>query len=163
MFIAKYLDSSLIDVDINPTHVSIIVKSKLLRLRLPAEVIGVQSKCSRSKLTGSLVVTMKKLNAKENAITIRGNIKAKAATETVKESAASVKKLPKKLSLQEQMLLDAQALSDASLIQVADNSKATSIFNIVKQSSPGDDDCVLQNDTVTDKKTVNSNKITMID
>jgi hypothetical protein len=92
---------------------------------------------------------MKKLNAKENAITIRGNIKAKAATETVKESAASVKKLPKKLSLQEQMLLDAQALSDASLIQVADNSKATSIFNIVKQSSPGDDDGVLQqNDTV---------------
>lgn len=159
VFIAKYLDSSLIDVDINPTYVSIIVKSKLLRLRLPAEVIGAQSKCSRSKLTGSLVVTMKKLNSKENAITIRGNIRAKVANEAVKQSAA-VTKHPKKVSLQEQMLLDALALSDANLANVAENTVANSIFNIVKRSLP--EDGTLEDEVVTEEKKMNS-KITVID
>merc|ERR1711871_45216 len=34
----RHLDSSLIDVDVHPSYVSIVIKSKLLRLRLPAEV-----------------------------------------------------------------------------------------------------------------------------
>ena len=36
--IARHLDSSLIDVDVHPTYVSVVIKSKVLRLRLPAEV-----------------------------------------------------------------------------------------------------------------------------
>jgi protein TilB len=38
VYVQRYLDSSLIDVDIHPNYISIIIKSKLLRLRLPCEV-----------------------------------------------------------------------------------------------------------------------------
>merc|ERR1712139_457757 len=51
-------DSSLIDVDVHPSYVSIVIKSKLLRLKLPEEVKVSESKCQRSKLTGHLVVCM---------------------------------------------------------------------------------------------------------
>ena len=64
----KHLDSSLVDVDVHPTYASIIIKSKLLRLRLPCEVKSSESHCSRSKLTGELVIKMPKLNAKETSI-----------------------------------------------------------------------------------------------
>lgn len=57
----KHLDSSLIDVDIHPTYVSVIIKGKLLRLRTPSEISVVSSKCQRSKLTGSLKIIMPKV------------------------------------------------------------------------------------------------------
>lgn len=60
--VARHLDSSLIDVDVHPHYVSIVVKSKVLRLRLPAEVKVSESKCQRSKVTGSLVVIMPKVH-----------------------------------------------------------------------------------------------------
>ena len=50
--ISSYLDSSLIDVDIHPMYISIVIKGKLLRLRLPSEIKVTESKCQRSKLTG---------------------------------------------------------------------------------------------------------------
>ena len=56
----KHLDSSLIDVDVHPSYVSIVIKSKLLRLKLPEEVKANESKCQRSKMTGHLLVTMPK-------------------------------------------------------------------------------------------------------
>jgi protein TilB len=76
--VAKHLDSSLIDVDVHPMFVSIIIKSKVrllecqlcsslicgcqvLRLRLPAEVRVSDSKCQRSKISGSLMVIMPKV------------------------------------------------------------------------------------------------------
>ncbi len=59
--IAKFLDSSLIDVDVHPTYVSMIIKSKVLRLRLPAEVKVAESKCQRSKTSGSLLIIMPKV------------------------------------------------------------------------------------------------------
>lgn len=116
--VARHLDSSLIDVDVHPTYVSMIIKSKTLRLRLPAEVRSESSKCQRSKVTGSLMITMPKLNPKENAVTIRGDKKAAAADaaarrqealKTNRSSTTAKKVLPKKLSLQEQMIADAMA------------------------------------------------------
>lgn len=124
--VPKFLDSSLIDVDVHPTYISIIIKSKVLRLRLPAEVLAGQSKCQRSKTTGALLVIMPKVNPKENAITIRGDIKERQKTggagvttvfktggtssvgkKTSGSSSTTIK--PKKLSLQEQMMLEAAA------------------------------------------------------
>merc|ERR1711871_1424362 len=46
--IPKHLDSSLIDVDVHPNYISIVIKSKLLRLRLPEEVKVNESNCQRS-------------------------------------------------------------------------------------------------------------------
>jgi len=60
--VARFLDSSLIDVDIHPSYLSVVIKGKVLRLRLPAEVKVSESKCQRSKTTGSLVVIMPKVS-----------------------------------------------------------------------------------------------------
>lgn len=151
--VARHLDSSLIDVDVHPTYVSIIIKSKCLRLRIPAEVKVSESKCQRSKTTGSLLIIMPKVNAKENDITIRGDIKARnndtsnrsTESQTVFKTRGSgvitplngakkaeplnaqkVTRKPKVLSMQEQMLLDANNAigirnNDQSLLSTKSN------------------------------------------
>eukprot|EP00597_Dinobryon_sp_UTEXLB2267_P015923 CAMPEP_0170128360 /NCGR_PEP_ID=MMETSP0020_2-20130122/21124_1 /TAXON_ID=98059 /ORGANISM="Dinobryon sp., Strain UTEXLB2267" /LENGTH=492 /DNA_ID=CAMNT_0010362265 /DNA_START=18 /DNA_END=1496 /DNA_ORIENTATION=- len=165
--VAKFLDSSLIDVDVHPSYVSIVIKSKVLRLRLPAEVKSEESKCQRSKLAGSLLIIMPKLNPHENAVTIRGDVKARQSTATpvVKKSIATVavgknktstvtSAKPKKLSLQEQMLQDALAASTAAAtngstvsslldcdIGQANKTNSSTVFhNIVKKKQQDDDD-----------------------
>lgn len=52
------MDTSLIDVDVQPTYVKVLVKGHLLQLVLPAEVRPDQAQAKRSLATGSLVVTM---------------------------------------------------------------------------------------------------------
>eukprot|EP01084_Bolivina_argentea_P143150 251434_1 len=61
----RFLDSSLIDLDVHPSYVSIVVKGKVLRLCLPVEVKAECSKAQRSKITGDLVISMPKVNAME--------------------------------------------------------------------------------------------------
>jgi len=45
-----------------------VIKSKVLRLKLPAEVKAEESKAQRSTVTGHLVVTMPKVNPRENMV-----------------------------------------------------------------------------------------------
>lgn len=107
--------SSLIDVDVHPTYVSIIIKSKLLRLHLPAEVQAGATKCQRSKTTGSLVLTMPKLNSRETTIFSKVDEQKKLHDKTASKTRGTATKKnttirkPKKLSMQEQMLADAAA------------------------------------------------------
>jgi hypothetical protein len=58
--IQKHLSSSLIDVDIHPTFVSVVIKSKVLRLCLPVEVNSDASIAQRSTTTGHLLLIMPK-------------------------------------------------------------------------------------------------------
>eukprot|EP00740_Mantoniella_antarctica_P015262 CAMPEP_0181367882 /NCGR_PEP_ID=MMETSP1106-20121128/11722_1 /TAXON_ID=81844 /ORGANISM="Mantoniella antarctica, Strain SL-175" /LENGTH=377 /DNA_ID=CAMNT_0023483823 /DNA_START=108 /DNA_END=1238 /DNA_ORIENTATION=+ len=58
--VGKYMDTSLIDVDIQTRVVRVLVKGKLLCLVLPEEVRPDQSVAQRSKITGSLVINMPK-------------------------------------------------------------------------------------------------------
>lgn len=67
----KFLSSSLIDVDVHPAYVSVVIKGKVLRLVLPAEVKSEESAAQRSTTTGQLVITMPKVNENENMISIR--------------------------------------------------------------------------------------------
>ncbi|GMH46884.1 hypothetical protein TrLO_g5480 [Triparma laevis f. longispina] len=69
--VQKHLSSSLIDVDVHPDYISVVIKSKVLRLVLPAEVHSETAEAKRSKTTGHLVVTMKKVDEKENMIALR--------------------------------------------------------------------------------------------
>jgi protein TilB len=46
----RHMDSSLIDVDVHPFYISVVIKSKVLRLRLPAEVRAGEANCQRSKV-----------------------------------------------------------------------------------------------------------------
>ncbi|KAL7480441.1 hypothetical protein ACHAW6_009689 [Cyclotella cf. meneghiniana] len=66
--VPKHLSTSLIDVDIHPTYVSVIIKSKLLRVVLPVEVISDQSAAKRIAASGHLELTMPKTNPDEVAI-----------------------------------------------------------------------------------------------
>lgn len=133
--VARYLDSSLIDVDIHPHFLSMVIKSKVLRLRLPAEVLAGQSKCQRSKSTGALLVIMPKANAKENEVTIRGDIRHRQQQTATMPTVTSMKQQAKKkvedanrtrikstktLSLQEQMMQEASMQEQlASIVKQA--------------------------------------------
>jgi protein TilB len=43
----RHLDSSLIDVDVHPHYISIVIKGKVLRLTLPVEVKAGEAKAQR--------------------------------------------------------------------------------------------------------------------
>ncbi|KAM5314466.1 dynein axonemal assembly factor 11 [Glossophaga mutica] len=57
----RYMDTSLIDVDVQPTYVRATVKGKPFQLVLPAEVRPDSSSAKRSQTTGHLVVYMPKV------------------------------------------------------------------------------------------------------
>ncbi|XP_043736189.1 dynein axonemal assembly factor 11 isoform X1 [Cervus elaphus] len=57
----RYMDTSLIDVDVQPTYVRVMVKGKPFQLVLPAEVKPDSSFAKRSQTTGHLVVCMPKV------------------------------------------------------------------------------------------------------
>ncbi|XP_068094139.1 dynein axonemal assembly factor 11 isoform X2 [Hyperolius riggenbachi] len=58
--IYRHLDTSLVDVDVQPTHVRVLVKNKPFQLVLPEEVKPDSSTAKRSQTTGHLVVSMPK-------------------------------------------------------------------------------------------------------
>uniref|UniRef100_A0A667Z6I3 Leucine-rich repeat-containing protein 6 n=1 Tax=Myripristis murdjan TaxID=586833 RepID=A0A667Z6I3_9TELE len=56
-----HLDTSLMDVDVQPTYVRVTVKGKIFQLVVPAEVKPDSSTAKRSQTTGHLLVTMPKV------------------------------------------------------------------------------------------------------
>mmetsp|Transcript_18544 Transcript_18544/g.27928 ORF Transcript_18544/g.27928 Transcript_18544/m.27928 type:complete len:465 (-) Transcript_18544:298-1692(-) len=71
--VQRHLDSSLIDLDVHPNYLSIIIKSKTLRLKLPYEVKASESFAQRSKASGFLVVNMPKVDPDGPAIFSKAN------------------------------------------------------------------------------------------
>uniref|UniRef100_A0A8C3RAV6 Leucine-rich repeat-containing protein 6 n=1 Tax=Cyanoderma ruficeps TaxID=181631 RepID=A0A8C3RAV6_9PASS len=57
----RHLDTSLLDVDVQPTYIRVLVKGKPFQLVLPEEVKPDSSCAKRSQTTGHLVVTMPKV------------------------------------------------------------------------------------------------------
>lgn len=55
------MDTSHIDVDINPTYVRVTIKGKILQLTLPCEVSVDKSNVQRNMTTGNLVIAMARL------------------------------------------------------------------------------------------------------
>ena len=66
--IPKFLSTSLIDVDVHPTYVCIVVKSKILRVVLPMEVVSDRSIARRVAASGYLELVMPKVDPEEVAI-----------------------------------------------------------------------------------------------
>nr|XP_033789503.1 protein tilB homolog isoform X2 [Geotrypetes seraphini] len=56
----KYLDTSLVHVDVQPTYIRVTVKNKLFQFVFPTEVKPDGSSAKRSQTTGHLVITMPK-------------------------------------------------------------------------------------------------------
>ncbi|XP_032826407.2 dynein axonemal assembly factor 11 [Petromyzon marinus] len=59
--IYKYLDTSLIDVDVQPNYARVTVKGKVFQLVLPEEVQPDRSLAQRSQTTGHMLLTMPKV------------------------------------------------------------------------------------------------------
>ena len=55
------MDTSLVDVDVQPYYVRVTLKGKILQLRLHSEVKPDSSSAKRSQVTGHLLVTMPKV------------------------------------------------------------------------------------------------------
>ncbi|KAJ3092296.1 Protein tilB [Quaeritorhiza haematococci] len=98
--ISKLIDTSLIDVDVNPTWIRIVVKGKILQLVLEEEVQVSSAVCERSRHTGELVVTMLKVRAAEKGVDVLEVIKEqkRGATQSQKkefdEKQRKMKELP---------------------------------------------------------------------
>ncbi|XP_062518388.1 dynein axonemal assembly factor 11-like isoform X2 [Corticium candelabrum] len=58
--IQRYLDTSLVDCDVQPGYIKCIIKGKVLQIVLPDAVNPDQSTAKRSQTTGHLVITMPK-------------------------------------------------------------------------------------------------------
>lgn len=84
----RFLDTSLVDVDVNPSFVSIVAKNKVFRLRFPELVHSDKGKAERSKVTGTLRLTLPKAH-----VTPTQRLRAQLyQEERDKEQGASTKK-----------------------------------------------------------------------
>lgn len=63
-FIVRFLDTSLVVVDVQPNYVRVTVKGKIFQMALNDEVRIDDSTSQRSQTTGRLKIVMPKLNAK---------------------------------------------------------------------------------------------------
>lgn len=60
--LSRFLDTSLIDVDVHPTYVSVIIKGRVFRILWPEEVKASEGKCQRSQTSGELMIKVPKVN-----------------------------------------------------------------------------------------------------
>lgn len=61
----KFLDTNLIEVDVQPIYVKVVIKGKVFQFVLPEEVATDKSTAQRSQTTGHLVIKMPKVNFKK--------------------------------------------------------------------------------------------------
>ena len=80
----KHMDSSLIEVDIQPNYVRVTLKGKSLQLALNDEIRPGAATAQRSQTTGYLVIKMPKLNAALTQETV-ANSKTNAMNKNEKE------------------------------------------------------------------------------
>ncbi len=59
--LSKFLDSSLVDCDIHPRYISIVVKNKVFRILWPEEVRSSEGSAARSAVTGELCISVPKV------------------------------------------------------------------------------------------------------
>lgn len=60
-FFSRHLDTSYMDVDVQPTYVRVTIKGKILQLTLPCEVLTDKSEAKRNTTTGHLLIIMPRL------------------------------------------------------------------------------------------------------
>jgi protein TilB len=63
--VGKYVDTSLLQIDLQPRYVNVLVKQKALTLNLPNEIKVSESAAQRSQTTGKLLLKLKKVNPTE--------------------------------------------------------------------------------------------------
>jgi len=69
--VPKYMDSSLIDLNLQPKVISIRIKGKLTQLKLNDEILVEKSEIQRSQLTGKLHIRMPKISVNSTVIHLK--------------------------------------------------------------------------------------------
>lgn len=75
--IPRFMETSLLDVDINPAYVRVVIKQKVFQLRLMCEVRAEESRVLRSMTTGALQLVMPKV---KNSIVPFYNVREEVET-----------------------------------------------------------------------------------
>ena len=118
--IPKHLSTSLIDVDIHPNHVVVVIKNKILRLRLPVEVMLRGAIARRSAASGKLELVMPKMNPKEIVVgltDLRTKIsatKAKANTSSRRNTATKSVLTRKRENLGKQIMEEVKHVASST-------------------------------------------------
>ncbi|XP_015116025.1 protein tilB homolog [Diachasma alloeum] len=58
----RHLDTSLLNVDVQPNYVRVTIKGKVLQLTLPCEILTDKSTAKRNTVTGNLVINMPRMS-----------------------------------------------------------------------------------------------------
>jgi protein TilB len=121
--VPKFMDSSLVDLDVHPHYVSVVIKNKTLRLRWPEEVASESGVAERSKLTGELLVTVPKTDAKSVGKAKREKERMdedKKEAERIKKEAAQARR---KKNLGDELLeAGSKAVKASDIMGIAKNS-----------------------------------------
>jgi len=99
VFITKFLETSLIDVDVHPTWIRVTIKGKDLVLTLEDEVYCDDNNvtCERSKCSGTLMITMVKVNKSHDGEFYLDKDLTEEATEQEKEKPVDIHDEKRKL------------------------------------------------------------------
>jgi len=128
----RYLDTSLIDLDVEPNYVRVTIKGKILQLALYEDVLADSSTAQRSQTTGHLIVTMPKLNpppvpAKRPGA--KANAQPKAAVE--EETEKKIQPKPQLLEVNEDAI--AQSFQDKLKFVSSENKKVHNKTQVAKE------------------------------
>lgn len=85
VYISKFLDTSLVDVDVNPQWVTVTIKGKVLQLTTDSDVSPENVICERSKVSGALSITMLKSGISGDIVRIRDQERQAAENIITKE------------------------------------------------------------------------------
>ncbi|XP_026885891.2 protein tilB homolog [Electrophorus electricus] len=117
LHVYRHLDTSLLDLDIQPTYVRVTVKGKVFQLVLPDEVKPDSSTAQRSQTTGHLLLTMPK---------VRGEIKVqKAVKSTVTSNNAFEEEKTRMISGCERLEVDPSKGSAVDLTNIVSKENNT--------------------------------------
>ncbi|KAJ3343164.1 Protein tilB [Gonapodya sp. JEL0774] len=83
--ISKFVDTSLVDLDVHPTWLRVTIKGKILQLVLDEEIQPDDVIAERSKHSGQLVITMRKVVSAENGELVEIRRKERAEEEKRKK------------------------------------------------------------------------------
>ncbi|KAJ8011394.1 hypothetical protein DPEC_G00057740 [Dallia pectoralis] len=114
----RHMDTSLMDVDVQPTYARVTVKGKVFQLVLPAEVRPDSSTAKRSQTTGHLVLTMPKAQGEIKAT--KTNPAAKAS-----ESSNTPEKKTRDCNSEERLEVDPRKRSMVDLSNIVPRDKSS--------------------------------------
>ncbi|CEG38279.1 Protein phosphatase 1, regulatory subunit, and related proteins [Plasmopara halstedii] len=131
----RFLDTSLIDVDVHPSYVSIVAKNKVFRLKFPELVHSDAGKAERSKTTGTLCLTLPKAH-----ITSTQHLRAQFHCKGHKNKPETKKVTPVSKTVAKQIKISDELLEAAEKVS-SEKCRTVNIHGLVKQNYNDDNLC----------------------